>query len=650
MVILGFMALGYINSPYIEKGNPLRLLRGVDYKGFVCGVDTEVINYNNKWEPASTGVYTDSNGNSIEENLSICVSSCPSAGEIAEKSPSYSDTYGDFTAEISTKNVLFYCISTEYNGYVGDVTVNLFADFLRTIYVIAVAGFAFPCILSLMSILMIRIRLVLRALVWTSIVLVFALLVALSVLFLDRASTSNGFLAALPSSFRINPSENPLEIKILKVLGALLAVSAFLWICVICFMRERIALAIGLIRESSKAITSMILICFFPFLQTICFLAFTAIWTVFFFYLASSGNIVTNSNGIKTISYDHNSRHALIFLVFGFLWNVAYLDAVGQMIAAHAGTFVFTFLFLSLFPFLFLFLFRFFSILFYSIPNISFIIIWLFLIVLVWYFSNARKSIGSGQVLRSLLIVCRYHLGTAAFGSLIIAFLRSLRIVLEYVKLKQRGQTNCIVEYALCCLSCCLWCFDRCIKFINKHAYIQCALYGSAFCTSASNAYSLIVVNLGQVAAVTVVGDFVVMIIKISISLTCAAAAYIYMVYYMGTELKGIALPSVVVAFAAFFTATMFLSVVSSVSNTVMHAYITDEQTNKGKLNKSHENNASLRLVIEEHRKNSGPLQDNLNGDAAYNALTPQRRQEGQTHFMPPAPTSQKKNAFRSSI
>jgi hypothetical protein len=346
MVILGFMALGYINSPYIDEGNPLRLLRGVDYKGFVCGVDTEVINYDNKWEPASTGVYTDSNGNSIEENFSICVSSCPSAGEIAEKSPSYSDTYGDFTAEISTKNLLFYCISTEYNGYVGDVTVNLFADFLRTIHVIAVAGFAFPCILSLMSILMIRIRLVLRALVWTSIVLVFALLVALSVLFLDRASsTSNGFLAALPSSFRINPSENPLEIKILKVLGALLAVSAFLWICVICFMRERIALAIGLIRESSKAITSMILICFFPFLQTICFLAFTAIWSVFFFYLASSGNIVTNSNGIKTISYDRNSRHALIFLVLGFLWNVAYLDAVGQMIAAHAGTFVFTFLF-----------------------------------------------------------------------------------------------------------------------------------------------------------------------------------------------------------------------------------------------------------------------------------------------------------------
>jgi hypothetical protein len=249
----------------------------------------------------------------------------------------------------------------------------------------------------------------------------------------------------------------------------------------------------------------------------------------------------------------------------------------------------------------------------------------------VWYFSDARKNVGSGQILRSLLVVCRYHLGTAAFGSFIIAILRSLRIILEYVKLKQKGQTNCIVKYTLCVFSCCLWCFDRWIKFINKHAYIQCALYGSGFCTSASNAYSLIVGNLGQVAAVTVVGDFVVIIVKISISLTCATAAYIYMVYYMGTELKGIVLPSVMVLVAAFFTATLFLSVVSSVSNTVMHAYIIDEQANNGNINQSHENNERLKFVIEEHRKSSGPLQESLKGNASYNALTP----KGQPQFMP---------------
>jgi hypothetical protein len=125
------------------------------------------------------------------------------------------------------------------------------------------------------------------------------------------------------------------------------------------------------------------------------------------------------------------------------------------------------------------------------------------------------------------------------------------------------------------------------------------------------------------VAAVTVVGDFVVIIVKFSISLTCAAAAYIYMVYYMDTELNGIVLPSVMILVAAFFTSTLFLSVVSSVSNTVMHAYIIDEQANNGNMNQSHENNARLKLVIEEHRKNSGPLQENFNGDASYDALTP---------------------------
>jgi choline transporter-like protein 2/4/5 len=56
----------------------------------------------------------------------------------------------------------------------------------------------------------------------------------------------------------------------------------------------------------------------------------------------------------------------------------------------------------------------------------------------------------------------RYHLGTLAFGALIIAIIRMIRIMLEYVeqKLKQYHQENPIVK--VCQL------FDSCLSIVRR--------------------------------------------------------------------------------------------------------------------------------------------------------------------------------------
>ena len=45
----------------------------------------------------------------------------------------------------------------------------------------------------------------------------------------------------------------------------------------------------------------------------------------------------------------------------------------------------------------------------------------------------------------------RYHLGTLAFGSLIIAIIRMIRLVIEYIeqKLREKNQDNKIVKVKL---------------------------------------------------------------------------------------------------------------------------------------------------------------------------------------------------------
>ena len=44
MTMLGFCALGWIESDTIKAGNPNRLVRATDYMGNVCGVDDIVKN------------------------------------------------------------------------------------------------------------------------------------------------------------------------------------------------------------------------------------------------------------------------------------------------------------------------------------------------------------------------------------------------------------------------------------------------------------------------------------------------------------------------------------------------------------------------------------------------------------------------------
>jgi len=67
-----------------------------------------------------------------------------------------------------------------------------------------------------------------------------------------------------------------------------------------------------------------------------------------------------------------------------------------------------------------------------------------------WYFTRDKDGEGSKEQLASLPLTKsvyrtgRYHLGTLAFGSLIIAAIRFIRMVIEYVqkKLDEYGQDN----------------------------------------------------------------------------------------------------------------------------------------------------------------------------------------------------------------
>jgi len=110
-----------------------------------------------------------------------------------------------------------------------------------------------------------------------------------------------------------------------------------------------------------------------------------------------------------------------------------------------------------------------------------------------------------------------YNAGTAAFGSLIIAIMATIRAVIAYIQSKAAKSKNRIAVAVLCCIQCCLWCIEKCIKFLNKNAYIQTAIHGYSFCKACRSAFFLLLRNILRVAAVNMVSGFVLALGKVKI-------------------------------------------------------------------------------------------------------------------------------------
>ena len=177
------------------------------------------------------------------------------------------------------------------------------------------------------------------------------------------------------------------------------------------------------------------------------------------------------------------------YFLFGFLWVTAFLGAMNQFIIASSAC--------------------------------------------IWYFSprsaeNASDKNVKAAVTRSVYRCLCYHLGTLAFGSFLLAVVQMIRLVLAYMtaQLKKANQQSKIVIKLLACLSCFMACFERFIKFINKLAYIQCAITSYNFCHSCREAFFLILRNTFLFAIASGIGEVFIWFGRIFIMLATTAICW----------------------------------------------------------------------------------------------------------------------------
>uniref|UniRef100_A0A2C9LLK8 Choline transporter-like protein n=1 Tax=Biomphalaria glabrata TaxID=6526 RepID=A0A2C9LLK8_BIOGL len=131
---------------------------------------------------------------------------------------------------------------------------------------------------------------------------------------------------------------------------------------------------------------------------------------------------------------------------------------------------------------------------------------------------DKNKDIPTFPLWSSFYRSLRYHMGSLAFGSLIIAIIQMIRAFLEYVNRKLKGSENKVAKFILTCLRCCFWCLEKFLRYINKNAYILIAIHGRNFCTAAKDGFLLIMRNVLRAAVLDKVCDFLMFISKLMVT------------------------------------------------------------------------------------------------------------------------------------
>ncbi|XP_036409845.1 choline transporter-like protein 5-A isoform X2 [Megalops cyprinoides] len=381
-----------------------------------------------------------------------------------------------------------------------------------------------------------------------------------------------------------------------------LAVIELTIILMLIFLRNRVRIAIALLKEGSRAIGYIMSTLFYPIVTFLLLAVCISYWAVTAVFLASSGDAIYkvmptqpncmyanltcdpetfNKTNVTKVCpgsqctfafYGGESLyHRYIFILqlcnlLVFLWLVNFTIALGQ--CSLAGAFA------------------------------------------SYYWALKKPAdIPPCPLFSSFGRAIRYHTGSLAFGSLILAVVQLIRIVLEYLDHKLKGAQNVFARFLLCCLKCCFWCLEHFIKFMNRNAYIMIALYGKNFCTSAREAFFLLMRNVVRVAVLDKVTDFLLFLGKVLIAGGVGVLAFFFFtrkIPVIQEEVPALNyywVPLLTVIFGSYLIAHGFFSVYAMCVDTLFLCFLLDLEKNDGSAARPHYMNSTLRKILNKRGK-----------------------------------------------
>jgi len=228
--------------------------------------------------------------------------------------------------------------------------------------------------------------------------------------------------------------------------------------------------------------------------------------------------------------YVFDVRFALSF--FSLLWNNAFLIALGQCIIAGA--------------------------------------------VCAWFFAPRAEKSKRKTVRAAIWITFRYHTGSLAFGAFILAAVQFIKFLCMYLEQQAKAQKNKVMVMVFKVLQCCLWCIEKCVKFLNKNAYIQVAILGQNFCRSAKNAFFLIMRNYARFGVVATLGSIIHFLGFIFIMVATVLLGY-FILQGLHPDVYPV-LPVAVYIVVSYLVAKLYMNVFGLAVDTMLQCFIATEE------------------------------------------------------------------------
>ncbi|XP_011296701.1 CTL-like protein 1 [Fopius arisanus] len=610
LFIIFWFAMIMIAAFALVYGNPLRLINGYDSFGNTCGTqnnpkfgDMELSGQDTSDKPYLFFLDV----KDLHQSLKICVKKCPdrTMNYTSEVCQFYKRTGSQlchdrpeigFTACSDNGNhnkteycprlpvhesipILNRCVpkaakeipsSLVYNLYSLLNSWDIFEQILGDLYktwreILALSFLAF-----VLSLLMIAIFHLLASIVtWVVMILVSVACVSgTGLLWWTYAGIKSTLDETDPNQLLEESARNERAFLAFAIIATIITV---VLLFIVIFLRNRIAFMTELFRESATCLAELPGLFVQPFLTFIALIMFYAFWITIVLSLAtanypgeksvqmlnSSGNIqllnsridkealigqqkldlpITRFKKLTLVEYVDATWVKYMWWVYiiGFVWISEFITACQELVIAGA--------------------------------------------VAHWYFRG--KDANTSPVCSAIGKLVSYHLGSVACGSLLITIFKVPRLILTYIhrKMETSRESSSCAQCGLKSCSCCFYCFENFIRFLNHNAYTVVAIEGTSFCKSSKIAFSTLSSNALQLAVVNGVGDFILFLGKCFVTATTGSIALLFMRH--DSKLHFYAAPIFIVCLFSFFIAHCVISLFEIVIDTLFLCVCEDQNLN----------------------------------------------------------------------
>lgn len=624
VIFIAFWVAMIVNSSFgFNQGNPLRLVYGLDYKGNVCGdrhADPDLRELELRYWLNPNQVYQSGLKNSqvkLENARSICLMDCPMPsedslnwvcdypdGDVKLSTDDWIDRNYDYFADLTPElrnsslqlqgpcypvifpsvNVYWSCqfiarasnMSLRHWQQMGGVNImedividksihsainsrssvlkRYVADVGKAWPVLLVCGGILPLFLSVIWLLMIRHFVV--GMPWVTVVLFNILIVSVTMFYYLKAGwIGNDAISPIIGEhdpyYRVSARElNHLHAAAV-LMTAIMIVAVLSSIAIV----RRILMATSVLKVAAKVIGEVQALIIFPVIPYAILAIFYMFWFSAALNLFSSGRVIQNNCSTSCCAYDlkskkvncdnccgysvHYTPHltaAILFHLFGCYWATQFFVACSSTVIAG------------------------------SVASYY------------WTRGEAPQEIPFLPVFASMKRLIRYSLGSVALGSLIVSFVESIRFILEALRRKLKAANSMPESWVgrifFHSSQFCLRCIGWTIKSVNHNAYIMIAITGKGFFKASEIATELIISNILRIGKVNVIGDIILFLGKLSVSLTSALFAFLMLDSHKyksaHNKISSPIFPVLVCWSLGYVVATLFFAVVEMSIDTII--------------------------------------------------------------------------------